>query len=82
MDKTDDNGKEYVYTVKEIDEVNGHIKEIGNTWYKVTYEGNTQTGFTIKNKKLPPLTPMEPPTRDIKVVKNWELLGTEKPIRK
>ncbi|MGT2754554.1 Cna B-type domain-containing protein [Streptococcus ovis] len=56
LPKTDKDGKDYEYTVKEVDEVNGHIK-IGNTWYKVTYEGNTQTGFTIKNKKLPPLTP-------------------------
>ena len=81
LKKTDRNGVDYKYTVKEVDEVNGNIK-IGNTWYKVTYDEDAQKVLTVKNKKIPPLTPMEPPFRDIKVVKNWELLGTEKPVEK
>ena len=81
LKKTDRNGVDYKYTVKEVDEVNGNIK-IGNTWYKVTYGEDAQKVLTVKNKKIPPLTPMEPPFRDIKVVKNWELLGTEKPVEK
>ncbi|SFE54742.1 Cna B-type domain-containing protein [Peptostreptococcus sp. D1] len=71
LDKTDDDGNEYVYTVKEVYEENGNIK-IGNAWYKVTYEGDAQKGFVIKNKKLPPITPMTPPTRAVKVTKLWK----------
>ena len=71
----------YKYTVKEIGESAGSIK-FGTKWFKATYTGNMKDGFKITNKELPPLTPMEPPFRNIKVVKNWNLLGREKPVEK
>ncbi|MFM1553232.1 Cna B-type domain-containing protein, partial [Helcococcus ovis] len=71
----------YQYTVKEIGETTGSIKLDGK-WFKVRYTGSMKDGFTITNQKEKPWTPMEPPTTTIKVVKNWELLGREKPVEK
>ncbi|TFF63652.1 Cna B-type domain-containing protein, partial [Helcococcus ovis] len=34
------------------------------------------------NKEKTPWTPMIPPTRNIKVTKNWKLLTAEKPVDK
>ncbi|EHO81746.1 hypothetical protein HMPREF0380_01762, partial [Eubacterium infirmum F0142] len=59
------------YTVKEVGEKAGSIK-LDGSWYKVTMTGNMKDGFTIINKKLPPLTPMEPPIRNVKVTKEWK----------
>ncbi|MFT4445184.1 Cna B-type domain-containing protein [Parvimonas sp. G1967] len=73
LDKADAQGNDYVYTVKEVGEVGNHIK-LGDSWYKVIYGGNQQTGLTVTNKKLTPWTPIVPPTRNLKVTKEW--LGT------
>ncbi|EFI42117.1 Cna B-type domain-containing protein [Peptoniphilus sp. oral taxon 386] len=70
LNKTDENGIDYVYTVKEVGE-NGNNIQLDGNWYKVTYGGDQQTGLTVTNKKLKPWTPMIPPTRDIKVTKLW-----------
>ncbi|TFF63706.1 Cna B-type domain-containing protein, partial [Helcococcus ovis] len=51
-------------------------------WYGVSYTGNMKDGFTITNKEKTPWTPMIPPTRNIKVTKNWKLLTAEKPVDK
>ncbi|MDY3014715.1 MAG: Cna B-type domain-containing protein [Evtepia sp.] len=71
LDKTDAQGNEYIYTVKEVGETANSIQLEGN-WYKVSYGGNTQDGLTVINKKLSPWTPMIPPTRDVKVTKEWK----------
>ena len=71
LNKADENGINYVYTVKEVDENGNNIQLEGN-WYKVTYGGDQQTGLTVTNKKLTPWTPMIPPTRDLKVTKVWK----------
>ena len=65
------NPKEYEYTIKEVGGETGNIK-LSENWYKVTVEGSMKEGFKITNKKLPPLTPLIPPTRDIKVKKEWK----------
>ncbi|SFE37845.1 Cna B-type domain-containing protein [Peptostreptococcus sp. D1] len=71
LDKTDAQGNEYNYTVKEVGETANSI-QLNGDWYKVSYGGNTQDGLTVTNKKLSPWTPMIPPTRDIKVTKEWK----------
>lgn len=71
LDKTDTQGNDYKYTVKEVGETGGYVK-LEDNWYKVTYGGSVQNGLTVTNKKLTPWTPMEPPTRDIKVTKDWK----------
>ena len=71
LNKADENGINYVYTVKEVDENGNNIQLEGN-WYKVTYGGDQQTGLTVTNKKLTPWAPMIPPTRDLKVTKVWK----------
>ncbi|MFM1534256.1 Cna B-type domain-containing protein, partial [Helcococcus ovis] len=81
LDKTDSEGRKYTYTVKEIGETGNYI-QIGNDWYKVTYGGNQESELTVNNKKLLIWTPMIPPTRNIKVTKNWKLLTAEKPVDK
>ncbi|SFE42758.1 Cna protein B-type domain-containing protein [Peptostreptococcaceae bacterium pGA-8] len=73
LDKTDAQGNEYAYTVKEVGETANSIQLEGN-WYKVSYGGNTQDGLIVTNKKLSSWTPMIPPTRDVKVTKVWNLL--------
>ena len=67
------------YTVKEVEENNNSIK-IEDSWYKVSITGDMKDGFTITNMKQPPLTPMEPPTRDVKVIKDWK--GIKPPVDK
>lgn len=71
LESTDIHENEYIYTVKEVGETGGNI-QIGNAWYKVTYGGNQESGLTVTNKKLSSWTPMTPPTRDIKVTKEWK----------
>ncbi|HEL1135373.1 TPA: Cna B-type domain-containing protein [Streptococcus equi subsp. zooepidemicus] len=71
LDKTDAQGNEYNYTVKEVGETANSI-QLNGDWYKVSYGGNTQDGLTVTNKKLSPWTPMIPPTRDVKVTKEWK----------
>ena len=61
----------YQYTVKEVGE-NGNAIQLNNKWYGVTYAGTMKDGFTITNKEKLPWTPMIPPTRDIKVTKEWK----------
>lgn len=60
----------YKYTVKEkeVDE-NNKIK-LSNSWYKANIQGDADNGFTITNKVLPVIQ-MEPPTRTVKVTKEW-----------
>ncbi|MGP1541451.1 Cna B-type domain-containing protein [Peptostreptococcus stomatis] len=71
----------YKYTVKEVGESGAAIQLLGK-WYGVTYGGTMADGLTVTNKEKTPWTPMEPPFRNIKVVKNWNLLGREKPVEK
>lgn len=71
LESTDIHGNEYSYTVKEVGETGSNI-QIGNDWYKVTYGGDQESGLTVTNKKLSSWTPMTPPTRDIKVTKEWK----------
>ena len=71
----------YKYTVKEVGESGGAIQLLGK-WYGVTYGGTMKDGLTVTNKEKRPWTPMEPPFRNIKVEKNWNLLGREKPVEK
>lgn len=61
----------YKYTVKEggVDE-NNKIK-LSNSWYKANIQGDADKGFTITNKVLADMIPMEPPTRTVKVTKKW-----------
>ena len=66
----------YQYTVKEVGE-SGSAIQLNNKWYGVAYAGTMKDGFTITNKEKLPWTPMIPPTRDIKVTKEWKtILGT------
>ena len=78
--------KKYIYTIKEVHQgkelENSSSTKFNGKWFKVTYKGDMKDGFKITNEEEKPWTPMEPPTRNIKVVKNWELLGTEKPAEK
>ncbi|SFE65985.1 LPXTG-motif cell wall anchor domain-containing protein/sortase B cell surface sorting signal [Peptostreptococcaceae bacterium pGA-8] len=71
LDKIDSQGNEYTYTVKEVGETGSYI-QIGNDWYKVVYDGNQEDGLSVTNKKLSSWTPMEPPTRNVKVTKLWK----------
>lgn len=75
LESTDIHGNEYIYTVKEVGETGNYI-QIENDWYKVTYGGDQESGLTVTNKKISSWTPMTPPTRDIKVTKEWKgILG-------
>ena len=71
LDKTDKYGNDHKYSVQEVGETGYNIK-LGNDWYKVTYGADQQNGLTVTNKKKTPWTPMEPPTRDLKVTKVWK----------
>lgn len=72
LDKTDEHGSKYIYTVKEVGE-NGYNIQLDGNWYKVDYGADSQSGgLTVTNKKLKPWTPMIPPTRDLKVTKVWK----------
>ncbi|MCY7140780.1 Cna B-type domain-containing protein [Streptococcus gordonii] len=77
LDVSDDNGKLYNYEVKELDSDENAINQNGSIeltgkWYGVSYEGSMKDGFTITNKEKTPWTPMTPPTRDVKVTKDWK----------
>ena len=61
----------YQYSVKEVGEVDNSIQLVGK-WYGVSYGGTMEDGLTITNKEKVAWTPMEPPTRDIKVTKEWK----------
>ena len=61
--------REIEYTVEEV-EIKGYES-------KVT--GDQKTGFIITNEEKPE---EEPKTRDIKVTKRWDLVGSEKPVDK
>ena len=74
-------GPIHKYTVKETGESGNAIQLVGK-WYGVTYGGTMKDGLTVTNKEKTPWTPMEPPFRNIKVEKNWNLLGREKPVEK
>ena len=72
LDKTDEHGNDHKYSVQEVGEKDYKIQLDGN-WYKVTYGADSQSGgLTVTNEKLKPWTPMEPPTRDLKVTKVWK----------
>lgn len=70
MDKTDAQGKEYVYTVQEVD-ATGNAIQLEGKWYRVTYGGTMKDGLTVTNKEKTPQT-IVPLTRDIKVTKKWQ----------
>ena len=73
---------EYRYTIKEVGEVRGLI-QFGGKEFEVSYSGNMTDGFTITNKEKPerpPEEPPTPPTRDIHIVKKWDLTGKDKPV--
>ena len=68
------NSKPYEYTIKEVGESNNSIKFDGK-WFKVIYSGNMKDGIKVENKETPKWTPMIPPTRNVKITKEW--LGTD-----
>ena len=73
---------EYRYTVKEVGEVRGLI-QFGGKEFEVSYSGDMTDGFTVTNKEKPekpPEEPPTPPTRDIHIVKKWDLVGNDKPV--
>lgn len=73
---------EYRYSIKEVGERNGLI-QFGSKTFEVSYSGDMNSGFILTNKEkpeIPPETPPTPPTRDIHVVKKWDLVGNEKPV--
>lgn len=73
---------EYRYSIKEVGEVNGLI-QFGSKTFEVSYSGDMNSGFILTNKEkpeIPPETPPTPPTRDIHIVKKWNLVGNEKPV--
>lgn len=73
---------EYRYTIKEVGEVHGLI-QFGGKEFEVSYSGDMTDGFTITNKEKPerpPEEPPTPPTRDIHIVKKWDLVGNDKPV--
>ncbi|WP_183121926.1 Cna B-type domain-containing protein [Streptococcus iniae] len=77
LDVSDDNGKPYNYEIKELDSDENAINQNGSIqltgkWYEVSYEGSMKDGFTVTNKEKTPWTPMTPPTRDVKVTKDWK----------
>lgn len=64
-------------------EISYFVKEVGIKGYESTVTGDKEKGFTITNKEkpeIPPETPPTPPTRDIHIVKKWDLVGNEKPV--
>lgn len=90
-------GKDYVVETREVtkdnewkttfsnlvtaigeDEITYTVKEVGIKGYESTVTGSQKNGFVITNKEKPE----EPKTRDIQVKKNWDLLGSEKPVDK
>ncbi|KIS14900.1 Cna B-type domain-containing protein [Streptococcus equi] len=77
LEIADDTGKLYEYKVKEVNEENQSIK-IDERWYSVNYEKDVNKDFVITNKQVPPLTPLVPPTRDIKVTKDWKDIKGDK----
>ena len=73
VEKTDSE-KAYEYTVKEVGEKDGSIT-IGDSKYKVSYNGSMEEGFKVTNKleeKSSPWTPITPSKEDIKVEKIWQ----------
>lgn len=73
VEKTDSE-KAYEYTVKEVGEKDGNIT-IGDSKYKVNYNGSMEEGFKITNKleeTSSPWTPITPSKEDIKVEKIWQ----------
>lgn len=73
---------EYRYSIKEVGEINGLI-QFGSKTFEVSYSGDMESGFILTNKEkpeIPPETPPTPPTRDIHIVKKWDLVGNEKPV--
>lgn len=73
---------EYRYSIKEVGEVNGLI-QFGSKTFEVSYSGDMESGFILTNKEkpeIPPETPPTPPTRNIHIVKKWDLVGNEKPV--
>ncbi len=64
----------YKYTVKEVGEKDGNIT-IGDSKYKVNYNGSMEEGFKVTNKleeTSNPWTPITPSKEDIKVEKIWK----------
>lgn len=76
-----DSKKPYKYTVKEVGEEKGSIK-LEDKWFNVSYSGDMKEGFTITNKESKPWTPLEVPTRNVKVSKTWKLIGNKNPSDK
>ena len=73
VEKTDSE-KAYEYTVKEVGEKDGNIT-IGDSKYKVNYNGSMEEGFKVTNKleeTSNPWTPITPSKTDVKVEKIWQ----------
>lgn len=64
-------GVKYNYSVKEVGETGGYV-QLNGDWFTVSYNGDMQTGYTVVNKEMMKWTPMEPPTRKVKVTKEWK----------
>ena len=56
----DADGKDIVYTVRELGEAKG-ITKIGEREFEVEYAGDIKDGFTITNTEVPPEEPHNPP---------------------
>lgn len=61
----DANGKEIIYTVREIGESN-ELTKIDDRTFEVIYTGNLKDGFTIINKEIPPEEPKDEKPKDKK----------------
>ena len=61
----DANGKEIIYTVREIGESN-ELTKIDDRTFEVIYTGNLKDGFTITNKEIPPEEPKDEKPKDKK----------------
>lgn len=77
LEISDDIGNKYNYEIKELDSRNEPIEHNGSIIvnqkkYKVSYEGNIDSGFKVINKEEKSWTPMIPPTRKVKVTKEWQ----------
>ncbi|MBC2576614.1 Cna B-type domain-containing protein [Peptostreptococcus canis] len=77
LDFSDDQGKEYVYSVKEVGEENNKIELEGKT-FKVSYTKNSNESFVITNKEQGELIPLVPSTIDVKVTKVWNGIESDK----
>ena len=65
-----ENTTPFNYTVKELGE-SGNSINLEDKWFNVSYNGDMKEGYIITNKETRPWTPMEVPTREVKVRKKF-----------